>query len=82
MFIIATVFLAIFLVCSAASYGLNFPLSATVELSQISEYFAIELRRSGYWMDMVFAFSRCVIDTKDEAQRNYGRRDLFMITVF
>lgn len=75
--------LQFFLVCSAPSCGLNFALSATVELSQISEYFAIELKRSGYWMDMVFAFFVCVIDTKDESQRNYGRRDLFLtITVF
>lgn len=57
-------------------------LSATVELSQISEYFATELKRSKYWMDMIFAFF-CMIDAKDEVQRNYGRRDLlFMVTVF
>lgn len=58
-FIISAVFLAIFLVCSAAGCSLNFPLSATVELSQTSEYIATELKRSVYWMDMVFCLLSC-----------------------
>lgn len=55
-FIISTDFLANFLVCSAADYGLSFPLSATVDPSQISECFTIELKRSKYWVDVVFTF--------------------------
>lgn len=69
-FIISTDFLAIFfLVCSAADYGLSFPLSATVDPSQISEYFTTELKTSKYWMDMVFTFL-CLFDTEDEALSN------------
>lgn len=60
--IISTDFLAIFLVCSAADYGLSFPLSATVDSYQTSEYFTTELKRSKYWMDMVFTFL-CLIDS-------------------
>lgn len=55
-FIISTDFLAFFLVCSAADYGLSFPLSATADPSQISECFTTELKRSKQWMDVVFTF--------------------------
>lgn len=60
-FKISTDFLSIFLVCSAADYGLSFPLSATADPSQISECFTTELKRSKYWMDVVFTFL-CLID--------------------
>lgn len=60
-FIISTDFLAIFSVCSAADYGLSFPLSAPVDPSQSSGCFTTKLKRSKYWMDMVFTFL-CLID--------------------